>query len=342
VPHIDVRNRTGYAFDAVALADEEGLPQYVPLVQARYEVAADGALRLLPQQPPPDIGGQCYGDPEVSSVRIEPQMAYRKLATDVVLLGHAHAAAMPRTQGQVGISVGPLRKVARVTGDRVLSRNLGRYVISPPAPFERLPLVYERAFGGWDRRDPDPLKHRCEPRNPVGTGFRSGSYTADDEVRLPNFEDPSQPLRAYGDTPAPVGFGFVSPNWQPRLAYAGTYDAVWSRTRRPLLPRDFDPRFYSAASPGLMAPGHLRGDEPVVVVGATPEARMAFSLPGVPPPVCVVQLRGNQRRALQTTLDTLIVDADERTVTLLWRAHIGLRNGPHDIVAVEVLPELPQ
>ena len=236
MPHIDVRNRTGYAFDAVALADEEGVPQYVALVQARYEVAADGALRLLPQQPPPDIGGQCHGDPEVSSVRIEPQMAYRKLATDVVLLGHAHAAAMSRTQGQVGIAIGPMRKVARVTGDRVLSRSLGRYTISPPAPFERLPLIYERAFGGWDRRDPDPLKHRCEPRNPVGTGFRSAPHSADDEVRLPNFEDPSEPFRAYGDTPAPVGFGFVSPNWQPRLAYSGTYDAEWAHTRRPLLP----------------------------------------------------------------------------------------------------------
>jgi hypothetical protein len=69
---------------------------------------------------------------------------------------------------------------------------------------------------------------------------------------------------------------------------------------------------------------------------------MAFSLPGVPPPVCVVRLRGNKRCALQTTLDTLIVDADDRTVTLLWRAHIGVRNGPHDILAVEVWPELPQ
>ncbi len=32
-------------------------------------------------------------------------------------------------------------------------------------------LIYERAFGGWDKADNDEANWRYEPRNPVGVGF---------------------------------------------------------------------------------------------------------------------------------------------------------------------------
>jgi len=34
-------------------------------------------------------------------------------------------------------------------------------------------------------------------------------------------------------------------------------------------------------------------------------------------------------------LDTIIIEPDERRVQMLWRAHLILRNGPHDVRAVE-------
>jgi hypothetical protein len=39
---------------------------------------------------------------------------------------------------------------------------------------------------------------------------------------------------------------------------------------------------------------------------------------------------------LQTNLDTVIVDADARTVTLIWRAFTPLRSGPHDVSGIVV------
>ena len=341
MPHINVRNRTTFAYDALVLADEEGRFQYVPLVQATYGISAQGVLALLEEQPGPDIAGAWHGDPALASPRLEPQIAITKLATDVVLLGHAHAEALRDTAGQVGIRVGPVHKVAAVIGNRKLVRRGGRVTVSAAEPFERIPLIYERAFGGWDRRNANPMAHRCEPRNPVGTGFCDASQDADAEVNLPNFEDPQRPFRAYGDTPPPVGFGFIAANWQPRLAFGGTYDAEWDQTRKPLLPRDFDRRFFNAASPGLTTPGHLRGDEQVTVIGAAPEGRVQFPLPGVPAPVCMVELRGRKRVRLQTALDTVIVDMDQRVLTLMWRSHLPVRNGPHDVVSVELLPDAP-
>ena len=210
--------------------------------------------------------------------------------------------------------------------------------MSEPEPFERIPLIYERAFGGWDRRDEDPERHTYEARNPVGTGFRKGSAGSDDEFAVPNVEDPENLFRSHGDTPAPAGFGFVAVNWQPRLAYAGTYDQAWDESRKPLLPEDFDRRFFNAASPGLIAPGYLAGDEPVALLGVTPEGRLGFHLPRVAPPVCAVHTRGRKATELHTNLDTVIVDADRRVLTLQWRASLPLRDGAHEVVAVDVQP----
>ena len=40
-------------------------------------------------------------------------------------------------------------------------------------PFDRLPLRYERAFGGEDKSASEPTDWEGEPRNPIGRGFRA-------------------------------------------------------------------------------------------------------------------------------------------------------------------------
>lgn len=337
MPHFEVHNHTRYAFESLVLNDEEGMPQFVPLIQASFAIdPTGGAVSLIEEQPAIDVAGQWYGDPASTSVRSEPQIAFQKLATDVVMLGYACATRPNTTELRVGIRIGPLTKLVRVVGDRFLARRGGAVSVTEPRPFERIPLVYERAFGGWDRRSPDEQQHRCDPRNPVGVGFRLAALDVDDQTALPNIEYEDQPLRSYGDTPDPAGFGFLAPNWQPRAVFAGTYDAAWDAQRKPLLPLDFDRRFFNAASPGLIAPGYLRGDESVVVIGASTHGRVAFDLPGVAPPECVVEVRGRRRMSLMTVLDTIVVDMDALRVSLTWRAHVPVRNGPHDILRVAV------
>lgn len=337
MPHFEVHNHTRYAYESLLLNDEEGMPQFVPLIQATFAIdPPGGTVALLEEQPPIDVAGQWYGDPAVTSVRSEPQIAFQKLATDVVMRGHAWATQANTTQLRVGIRIGPLTKLVRVVGDRFLVRRGGAVSVTEPRPFEKIPLIYERAFGGWDRRSADEREHRCDPRNPVGVGFRIAALDIDDQAALPNIEYEDQPLRSYGDAPDPAGFGFMAPNWLPRAAFAGTYDAAWDTLRKPLLPRDFDRRFFNSASPGLIAPGHLRGDESVVAIGVSPQGRVAFDLPGVVPPECIVEVRGRRRISMPTALDTVVVDMDELRLSLTWRAHVPVRNGPHDILRVAV------
>jgi hypothetical protein len=339
--HPAIENLTPFTFEPLFLANEEMRPLCVPVVKATYEISPNGVLTLAEEQAPLELKGQRWDDTDESSDRYEPEVAFFKPATDVVLVGHAHAQERNTRELLVALRVGPLQKGVRVIGDRAWFKSMGSISMTKPVPFERIPLRYERAFGGWDRSDPDAARHRFEPRNPVGTGFRSKDGRFEEGVRLPNLEDPAQPLEDWGDTPAPAGFGFIGPHWQPRAAFAGTYDEAWEKSRKPLLPKDFNRKFLNAASPGLIAPGYLRGDEPVVVANATPEGRLSFQLPGTPPPRVLVACHDQPDAWMQLNLDTVIVDTDAMKLFLLWRGHLVLQREPLEVRALRVEPGPP-
>jgi hypothetical protein len=335
--HAKIDNSTPFAFEANYASDENGRPLIVAIVEATYSLEPDGALAIAEKQLGINLAGQPWGEPGKSSYKYEPEFAFIKPSTDVVLIGHAYGVG--KTDVDVRFRVGRLSKVARVIGDRYWFKTLGSISMTPPEPFESIPLIYEHAFGGWDRSHPDPDKHTFEARNPVGTGFRSKYGKFKDGFRLPNIEDPKNLITGWGDTPSPVGFGFISPDWQPRASFAGTYDDTWRKERMPLLPFDFDRRFFNAASPGLVAPGYLKGDEPVSIENLSPHGTISFNLPGLPPPECRVQLTGRRDVRVETNLDTVIINTDENLLLLIWRGYIPVRNGPHDVVSIQIKVE---
>jgi hypothetical protein len=329
--HPHVENKTPFVFENLFLVDEEFRPLVVPIVKATFTIVPNGRCARAEQQVPLNMGGELWGEePEKSSYKYEPEVAFAKPATDVVMNGHAYASRRDTKEMMVGLRVGPVTKEVLVLGERVWIKTLGSVSMSGAVHFEKIPLVYERAFGGWDRDHADPGKHACEPRNPVGRGFRAaGGFV--EGIRLANLEDPRARIKGFGDRPAPAGFGFVSPHWQPRAALAGTYDEAWKKHRSPLLPKDFSRKHLNAASPGLVAPGYLRGDEPVTTLGVSPEGRQVFQLPGIAPPAVQVTLVNGPARPVPMVLDTVIIEPDDRRVLLFWRGYLALRTGPHDV-----------
>jgi hypothetical protein len=334
--HPTVENETPFAFDMMGLTDEDGRPLLLLVVKATYTIGASG-LRLADEQVPVNWIGEPWGKPGESSDKYEPEGAFFKPATDVALIGHAYPAQKGATEALVALQVGPLKKAVRVLGERIWFKSLGRVAATKPLPFDKLPLTWERAFGGWDKTD--PARPTFEPRNPVGTGFRASPRHFEEGLKLPNLEDPAEPLRDFGQKVTPVGIGFTSPHWQPRARYAGTYDETWNKTRKPLLPRDFDKRFFNAAAPGLIAPGYLKGDEAVIIAGASPRGQLSFLLPRQAAPAITVELAGGEDTKPAMNLDTVIFDTDVEQVLLLWRGHVLLSEGFHDVRGLRVTVE---
>lgn len=355
--HAAIEDRTPFAFAHLFTYDEGGRPLVVVVSQATFEIVADASqssashrLALVAEQPPVALAGtrweptlsELSPDPtpheaDVVSYRIEPCVAFFKPCTDVVLVGHAHARDGNTTAMRAGLKVGSLEKLVVVHGDRYWQREGGDWVPGPAKPFDRIPLRYERAFGGWDRSHPNPREHHAFAQNPLGLGYRGDEpREADEGSRLPNIEDPSAPIERHGQIVPPAGFGFIAPGWEPRSKLAGTYDEAWMESRMPYLAHDFDRRFFNAAPPGLVADGYLSGGEPVAVFGATPVEHMLFALPTINPPSCTIERVAAEDAVARMALDTVIIDTDHDRVTLLFRGHAALRDGPRDVRSLKI------
>ena len=223
--HPLVDNPTWLTMEPLLLADESGHPLVVPVFKATLELHGQ-ELRRAEEQAPLCLAGEYWGDEDSSSFKFEPECAWHKPATDVVLLAEAHAARPGDRETLVGFRVGGLSRVARVVGDRMWFRSFLGTGMTNPIPFERIPLTWERAFGGHDTSQQHPKKQFFEARNPVGRGFRRKSSKRA-ETMLPNIEDPKDPAaKHWGQTPqARWDSASWVISWMPRVsAYGGTYD----------------------------------------------------------------------------------------------------------------------
>lgn len=314
-----MENRTPFVPAMFVFPDTRGVDTLYVAVKATFTIAA-GGLRVAEQQVPLAPADVHWGEPDASSLRYASEAHLSKPATDVAVVGAAHAPfGRPAPYFGVSISVGRLAKVVHVYGDRVWKAGTFRTVPSDPEPTASVPLVWERAFGG--QVDLGDGKVTFEPRNPVGCGYLGKRRARDlDGTPVPNLEDPGQPLRSAGDRPPPAGLGFIAPTWQPRVAFAGTYDEAWQRSRAPYLPEDFDPRFFQAAPPDQIYPGYLKGGEPVELVNLSPAGRLRFALP-----VCELDAEVDVEGAAQRpplAIETLLLEPDQERFSLLWRGAV--------------------
>ncbi len=308
-------NDTPFAAERSLVADRNGADVWVVAVKGTFLIRPDGTTILADEQEPLVAYPEHTGDPAVSSLKYECDLDYAKPTTDILLRGHACAPrGMPVTEIAVSMNVGPVSKVLRVTGDRTWSAGVFGPKLTEPEPFVKMPITYERAYGGTDCKLADRGKHGWEPRNPIGTGF------AVDPDHLigqpaPNVEEAGQ-----GRSRRPAGFGPIARHWGPRATLAGTYDATWQNSRFPLLPKDFDERFFQCAPEDQQAPQYLKGREPVELRNLTPDGLLTFTLPRV-------ALRFRTMLAGATIehrahLHTVMLEPDVPRVLMVWHTSL--------------------
>ena len=325
---MELVNRTRLAVDRSVLLDARGAERFIFAAKATFSVGPHGVLRPADEPAAISLVETFRGDPGSTSVRDEAELGFPKVATDCILEGHALTPTGRESKVAVRFSVGQAARSAIVWGRRRWSGWASRSP-SEPEPFDRLPLLWEHAFGGSDQSPEAAARRAFEPHNPVGVGLvAEGSRKNLGDVELPRIEDPDDLLASPTGRPALMGFGFIARHWQPRASYAGTYDAAWRRDRMPLLPLDFDPRFHSAAPPPLVSK-RLAGGEPVRAQGVTRGGSIAFALPR--PEVTVTLTLGRRKERLALAIDTVRFDADLLRLTMLLKADIGVHGQLDDV-----------
>ncbi|MGN8258692.1 DUF2169 domain-containing protein [Pseudomonas sp. SMSB3] len=179
-----------------------------------------------------------------------------------------------------------LDKTLRFTGPREFRLGLLGWQLTRPEPATRVPLRWERAFGGTSlianpqyghiTDAPEYLLNEVCFSNPLGCGWLEHHHeklhyeqTGDRLTSLPApqiehldtlIERPLRSLHPCGPLNAqamaevatsygciPAGFGIVGRAWAPRLALAGTYDESWEESHWPGLPLDFDFAYWNGA-----------------------------------------------------------------------------------------------
>jgi hypothetical protein len=317
---VEIRNETPHAAGWTVFFDKRAGERLLVAVKGTWSLS-ERAEPALAEEPAPLLAvDECYGEPGKSSIRYEADLAPLKRATDVALVGSARARNRDTRRMTVSLRVGTLERKLRVTGERSwLFGVAGIWFASRPGPFSKVPLVWELARGGTDDTPASEKRHSLDLRNPVGRGFRARrSRLAKRGSLLPQIAG-----AGFRERRRPAGVGFVAGHWEPRRRFVGTYDDAWLEQRSPLLPLDFDERFFNAAAPGLVAGGYLRGGESVEVVGCTPSGRLAFRLPREQLRVAATFAR-REVEPIDMRLCTVTIDTDTMQLFLTWRGELAV------------------
>ena len=311
-------NATPFRAERSWVRDQNGAEVWVVAVKGSFLVNEDGRQVLDTNASEVLRVPQFRGSPEESSLLYETDLVHTKRRTDVFVHGHAvapHGTAVCRVD--VRLKVAGIDKTLRVHGDRVIADGMFGLSLSEPQPFNEMPLLWERTFGGTDQKDANPARHQWEPRNPVGVGFATRAEHVFGTM-APNIEDPHSPYqKAQKGTPA--GFGPIARHWMPRVKLAGTYDKRWEETRRPLLASNFDECFYQCAPEDQQVEGYLKGGEVVELYNLSPEGYLTFLVPRVILTMTTQFYDGTEAEH-RPVMHTLVLQPNMRRFEIVWHS----------------------
>lgn len=321
----EIRNETRFAAAGGVVVDKNGEEHWAVVVKGTFDIQPDGNLRVADDQVEPKVAPEYRGDPASSSLVYDQDIIGAKPRTDVYLNAKAYApGGEPTTKVVVGLQnpLGDKPLVAR--GDRVWGQSLLGLVPSGPEPFVEMPIIYERAYGGYDHEDVKVKKHRMSVFNPVGTGVFSRRSRRRGKL-MPNIEHKGTKLTKHA-----AGYGALCSHWQSRARYQGTYDTEWMKKRRPLLPEDYNPLALQCAPADQQFHPHLRGGERFGLLNMNPNwPVLSFKLPNNR--FWFATRIGPKKLDQRATMDTVVIEPDYPRVIVVWRSILSCHRLIDDI-----------
>jgi hypothetical protein len=195
------------------------------VAKATFLFDPHGRTKLDDQDPLPLLQND---EPTEFGLMPRDDFARQELGFEVIFLGCAHAPDQrPVDQLRVVLGLGNVFRELLVFGDRSWVRRGRTASIGPAAPFVRMPMGWEQAFGGSAEVlvDEEAVLEVGDPNNRIGKGFdpEPAARAAADELRapapypllmkderqLPNIERADRLIRTWTDAPQPSSWATV-------------------------------------------------------------------------------------------------------------------------------------
>ncbi|MBS9782952.1 MAG: DUF2169 domain-containing protein [Pasteurella sp.] len=289
--------------------------------------------RLITDNPLEIIEADEYlGEPGLSPLKYENDFARFKKKCDVIMHSCAYAGTeLEAKYVDVNLSIDDkLNKSIRVHGPRYWESYLGLISIGESEYFEKQPIHYGIAYGGVDSAREDKGKTATYLKNPVGIGYLPNTPRKNIVGQpAPQLESLKTRINGtVGNYPA-LSFGPIAKNYPERLKYAGTYDDYWSKNIRPLLPDDFDERFYQCAPNDQQMP-YIKGGETISLTNLTHKSNLNFIIPKQKLFMSYM-VTSTEEIEIEAFADTLIIEPEENRFSIVWRGNIPIKNSIHEI-----------
>ncbi len=306
------------------------LPPEDPTNRGRPD--ANAPLQLAQKQLPLVEADEHFGEPGKSATRYESDFAQLKPRCDVLVIGSAYAPRQQPTRSvDVGFACGSLHKTLTVSGAQYWDQTLTGLRASDPEPFLTRTLTYDLAYGGSDVLEEKPEQCETYRQNPVGCGFYplSAKEKKLGGKRIASIHERGRPAVEPVGQYAPLSLTPLARNVASRLAFTGTYDEKWLNERVPLMPLDFDMRYFQCAPDDQQMP-YPRGGELVMLQNLTPTGNTSFRLPQ---PQLTILYTFHNGRAVQheAVVDTVTIEPDKGVLTMCYRASMAMPKSCFDI-----------
>ncbi len=317
-----IDNKTPFAVgQAFTQDDKTGDLVWMVAVKATFDLSMETNRPVIAEkQEEPCQADEFRDDPIYSSLLKSCDFALEKKKIDVLLHATAHAPNKePVTELMTGVVLGPLKKFLIVRGNRYYDRFLGILFKTPPNRFIHMPIIYERAYGGWEENSNQNLPP-YEYRNPAGTGFFKKRSSAVDQ-NLPNIEYAGFPTKRNGRKNKIAGYGPIAPNWSPRYTYAGIGSNETETDFSLVRPGDFNPAYYQAAPEDQQLDG-VNGGEAIVLYHLHPKYPEIHSrLPSIE--IGFETLMNQEVVKQPGKLQSIIFTPDNLNLQMVWQANFS-------------------
>lgn len=273
------------------------------MVKASFSLEQDGPMRLA--QPSPLVvrdvtRGAAAMAPAIRASELALYLRRPEILLDAIAFA-PKGQSVEHMKARLAVARGDRMLVSKellVLGDRTSVDG----AVPRPIPFAKMPIVYERAFGGAAHAD-----------NPVGVGAEGGG-----RITMPNV------MGGEGARVEPFGFGAIAASWPARRNRLGAMprmeaeEAVWVA-----MPDTFDETFFQAAPLDQQVDDLLPGDM-IALIGMHPELpALRVALPHLRG-VAIAEAENGRRVQIPTRLDRVFIEPHAMRAELVFRGVIEM------------------